>query len=50
MMVGQHKEAAFFLAPFRAWELLLGAALALLSRPPAISARMAEVGAGSAYR
>ena len=30
-MVGQHKEAAFFLAPFRAWELLLGASLALLS-------------------
>jgi peptidoglycan/LPS O-acetylase OafA/YrhL len=46
MMVGQHKEAAFFLAPFRAWELLLGASLALLSRPPAISAWMAEVGAG----
>jgi peptidoglycan/LPS O-acetylase OafA/YrhL len=45
IMVGQHKEAAFFLAPFRAWELLLGASLALLSRRPAIPAWMAEIGA-----
>ena len=47
VMVGHHKEAAFFLAPFRAWELLLGAALALLSRPPTITARTADICAGA---
>ena len=47
VMVAHHKEAAFFLAPFRAWELLLGAALALMSRPPAITARTAELCAGA---
>jgi peptidoglycan/LPS O-acetylase OafA/YrhL len=41
--VSYHKEAAFFLAPYRAWELLLGAWLALLSSPPMISARRAEL-------
>jgi len=43
IMVGYHKEAAFFLAPYRAWELLLGAWLALLSPRPKIDARRAEV-------
>src|SRR5215831_18847693 len=44
IMVGYHKEAAFFLAPYRAWELLLGAWLALLSRRPKIGgARRAEL-------
>ena len=43
VMVGYQKEAAFFLAPFRAWELLLGASLALLSRRPAIPAWLAEL-------
>ena len=47
VMVGQQKEAAFFLAPFRAWELLLGAALALLTRQPAMGAWKAELCAGS---
>jgi peptidoglycan/LPS O-acetylase OafA/YrhL len=28
ILVGYHNEAAFFLAPYRAWELLLGAWLA----------------------
>jgi peptidoglycan/LPS O-acetylase OafA/YrhL len=45
IMVGQHKEAAFFLAPFRAWELLLGASLALLPRRPAICGRSAQIAA-----
>ena len=36
-MVAYNKEAAFFLAPFRAWELLLGAALDW--RPVGSSAR-----------
>src|SRR5262245_9675100 len=47
IMVGLDKEAAFFLAPFRAWELLLGAALALLPRRPTLSGTPAEL-AGSA--
>ena len=47
VMVGVQKEAAFFLAPFRAWELLLGAALALSTRRPAIPAWMAELAAGA---
>jgi peptidoglycan/LPS O-acetylase OafA/YrhL len=42
-MVAYHKEAAFFLAPFRAWELLLGAWLALLTPRLAIDARNAEL-------
>jgi peptidoglycan/LPS O-acetylase OafA/YrhL len=42
-MVGYHREAAFFLAPFRAWELLLGAWLALLPARPALSPRIAEM-------
>ena len=46
-VVSQHKEAAFFLAPFRAWELLLGAGLALLPRQPALSARAAELAAAA---
>jgi peptidoglycan/LPS O-acetylase OafA/YrhL len=41
--VSYHREAAFFLAPYRAWELLLGAWLALLSSPPQIGARRAEL-------
>jgi peptidoglycan/LPS O-acetylase OafA/YrhL len=45
-MVSHHKEAAFFLAPLRAWELLLGAALAILPRQPAISGRSAQISAG----
>src|SRR5262249_58931125 len=44
--VHQHREAAFFLAPFRAWELLLGASLALLPSSPAITARSAQIVAG----
>jgi len=43
IMVGLDKEAAFFLAPFRAWELLLGAALALLPRRPILSPAVAEL-------
>jgi peptidoglycan/LPS O-acetylase OafA/YrhL len=43
IMVGYHKEAAFFLAPYRAWELLLGAWLALLGARPKIGARRAEL-------
>jgi peptidoglycan/LPS O-acetylase OafA/YrhL len=46
LLVHQHREAAFFLAPFRAWELLLGASLALLPRHPQISARSAQIAAG----
>ncbi len=45
MAVHQHKEAAFFLAPFRAWELLLGASLALLPRHWAICGRGAQISA-----
>jgi peptidoglycan/LPS O-acetylase OafA/YrhL len=45
-IVGQHKEAAFFLAPFRAWELLLGAALALLTSRPTMPAWASETAAG----
>ena len=45
-MVGQHREAAFFLAPFRAWELLLGSWLALLPPRQALSSRTAEIYAG----
>jgi len=47
MTVSQHREAAFFLAPFRAWELLLGAWLALLPRHPVLSARTAELAAAA---
>jgi len=43
IMVAYHKEAAFFLAPYLAWELLLGAWLALLSPWPKIGARRAEL-------
>jgi peptidoglycan/LPS O-acetylase OafA/YrhL len=43
LMIGWNKEAAFFLAPFRAWELLLGAGLALLPRPPVASPRLAQL-------
>ena len=43
IMVAYHKEAAFFLAPYLAWELLLGASLALLSPWPKIGARWAEL-------
>jgi peptidoglycan/LPS O-acetylase OafA/YrhL len=46
LMVHHHKEAAFFLAPFRAWELLLGASLALLPRHPRMSWRSAQIAAG----
>jgi peptidoglycan/LPS O-acetylase OafA/YrhL len=46
MMVSEQKEAAFFLAPFRAWELLLGASLALLPRHSWISGRGAQIFAG----
>jgi len=46
MMVYHHKEAAFFLAPFRAWELLLGASLALLPRHPRMSGGSAQIWAG----
>ena len=44
--VVEHQETAFFLAPYRAWELLLGAAIALSTWRPALSARMTELGAG----
>ncbi len=44
--VGPHKEVAFFLAPFRAWELLLGAALALLTWRLTLPAWAAEIAAG----
>jgi peptidoglycan/LPS O-acetylase OafA/YrhL len=47
VMVGEHKEEVFFLAPFRAWELLLGAALALSTWRPALPAWMTELGAGA---
>jgi peptidoglycan/LPS O-acetylase OafA/YrhL len=47
IIVGQHKEAAFFLAPFRAWELLLGAALALLAWRPSLPAWGTEALAGT---
>jgi peptidoglycan/LPS O-acetylase OafA/YrhL len=43
LMVGWDKEAAFFLAPFRAWELLFGAGLALLPKPAAVPAMLAEL-------
>jgi len=43
VMVAFHREAAFFLAPYRAWELLLGAWLALLSPRLAINARNAQL-------
>src|SRR5262249_31017854 len=46
VMVHQHKEAAFFLAPFRAWELLFGASLALLPRHLRMSSRGAQIAAG----
>jgi peptidoglycan/LPS O-acetylase OafA/YrhL len=46
IMVHQHKEAAFFLAPLRAWELLLGASLALLPRRPRMSGGSAQISAG----
>ena len=46
MLVRQHKEAAFFLAPLRAWELLLGASLALLPRPSRMSGGGAQLSAG----
>jgi len=42
VMVGWDKEAAFFLAPFRAWELLLGAGLVLLPKP-VVSPTLAEL-------
>jgi len=43
LMIGWDKEAAFFLAPFRAWELLLGAGLALLPKPAAVSPMLGEL-------
>jgi len=46
MLVRQHKEAAFFLAPLRAWELLLGVSLALLPRPSRMSGGGAQLSAG----
>jgi peptidoglycan/LPS O-acetylase OafA/YrhL len=46
LVVHEHKEAAFFLAPFRAWELLLGASLALLPRQPRMSLRRGQIAAG----
>ncbi|MET0337002.1 MAG: acyltransferase family protein [Caulobacter sp.] len=41
-MVGRNGEAAFYLAPFRAWELLLGAGLAL-GLAPQITSRPLRV-------
>lgn len=38
-MVGRDSQAAFYLAPFRAWELLLGAALALGLAPQVTQTR-----------
>ncbi|HWB47451.1 MAG TPA: acyltransferase family protein [Hyphomicrobiaceae bacterium] len=46
---GNHTEAVFFLAPFRAWELMLGAGLALLPVRPPASARAWEVVAGVGF-
>jgi peptidoglycan/LPS O-acetylase OafA/YrhL len=46
IMVGQNASAAFFLAPFRAWELLLGASLALLAWRPTLPAWAGEIAAG----
>jgi peptidoglycan/LPS O-acetylase OafA/YrhL len=46
IVVSQDKELAFFLAPFRAWELLLGAALALRTGRILLPAWGAEVAAG----
>src|SRR5215471_6492136 len=43
IMVGRDRQAAFFLAPFRTCELLLGAALALLPRRPRMSPGLAEL-------
>lgn len=43
LMVAYDKEAAFFIAPFRAWELMLGAALALLPRRLATGVATAEL-------
>jgi peptidoglycan/LPS O-acetylase OafA/YrhL len=42
-VVAYNKEAAFFLAPFRACELMLGAALALLAGRSSIDAVKAEI-------
>src|SRR5262249_8038546 len=42
-IVGRDRQAAFFLAPFRTWELLLAAALALLPRRPARSPGLADL-------
>jgi len=47
LVIGWDKGAAFFLAPFRAWELLLGAGLALLPRPPLMSPMLAELAGGT---
>ncbi|HET6926687.1 MAG TPA: acyltransferase family protein [Hyphomicrobiaceae bacterium] len=43
LMTSWDKEAAFFLAPFRAWELLLGAGLALLPKPAVVSPLLAQL-------
>ena len=42
IMVAYHNEAAFLLAPYRTWELLLGAWLALLNPRLEINARWAD--------
>ncbi|MDG2520351.1 acyltransferase family protein [Caulobacter segnis] len=42
-MVGRNGEAAFYLAPYRAWELLLGAGLAMGMAPRVRPARLRAV-------
>jgi peptidoglycan/LPS O-acetylase OafA/YrhL len=44
---GHHKKAAFFLSPFRIWELALGASLTLLRAPQSTSSIKAEIAAGA---
>lgn len=47
VVVAHHPEAAFYLAPFRAWELLVGAALALGCVPPLRGRAARELAAGA---
>src|SRR5262249_9227297 len=44
---GNHREATFYLIPFRIWELAFGAWLALLPAPEPVRASRVEILAGS---
>ena len=41
---GQHPQTAFFLLPFRAWELLVGAGLAIAATAPPVRGPLAALG------